>query len=148
MRIYFGVAHARLACWRLRLAIADFSSNCNHNTRLFRRAAESPSRTGITRGTRALPAREGAFDRGFQFFDSDRLNEVFGETGLQTLLDVAVHSKPADGDASDGRHRAEISHQLNSCPVGQRNVANDQIKLAPRGSFHGRAKVVGRGHKM
>ena len=44
----------------------------------------------------------GAFDGGFELFQLDRLNQMIGEAGLQTLLNVAIVAKTADGDAGNG----------------------------------------------
>lgn len=69
---------------------------------------------------------------------------MFGKTGLQTFLNVAIHSEAADGDSANPRNSVEASHEFGAAAIGQRDIADEQIELISRACLHGRAHVVHR----
>src|SRR5205814_7462511 len=69
-------------------------------------------------------------DRRFEIFHFHRFDEMLGKSGFHAFRDVAVHSESADRNSGNSRNRAKISHQLCPSAVGQRDVADEQVKWA------------------
>src|SRR5436190_14272670 len=55
-----------------------------------------------------------SIDRGFEFVELDRFDEVLREAGLQTSFDITVVAKAADRDPRDIGDCAHLHHQIHS----------------------------------
>ena len=64
---------------------------------------------------------------------------MFGKPGLQTPFDVAVVPETDDRNSRNFGDRTQPHDQIHSGAIGKGNVADEQIKLAANGCFHGRA---------
>src|SRR5438552_17773763 len=83
-----------------------------------------------------------SIDRGFEFVELDRFDEVLREAGLQTSFDITVVAKAADRDPRDIDDCAHLHHQIHSGSIRKGNIAYEQIELVANGSIHGRARRV------
>jgi hypothetical protein len=98
--------------------------------------------------SRLRRVRHDSVDCSFQFLELNRLYQMLRETSAQASLDITVHAKPADGDATDGRHRSKARHQFHPGAIRQRDVANDQIEFVTSRRLHGRTNILGCGDKV
>src|SRR6266571_8001432 len=91
---------------------------------------------------------DGTLDGGFEVVELDGFDEMLREACLQTSFDIAVAAKTADGDSRDAGDRTQLHHQIRATSVRQRNVADQQIELIARGSFHCGAHVMSGRNEM
>jgi hypothetical protein len=54
----------------------------------------------------AIVLRHRVFDRGFEFFELHRFDQMRGKAGFEALADIGVHAKTTDRDSGDGEFRA------------------------------------------
>ena len=90
----------------------------------------------------------GAFDGGLELFQLDRLNEMIRETGPQATFNIAIVAETADSDAGNGAYGAESKHQIHAAAIGQRDVADKQIKSIAHRGLKGGADAMGGGNQM
>src|ERR1700736_2304627 len=87
-------------------------------------------------------------DGRFQSFHLHWLDQMLGKSGFEAFLDVAIHAKAADGDSGNAGNRAQPGHEFGAGAIGKRDIADEKIETIAHRSFHGRANIVGSGHKM
>src|SRR5947208_1513049 len=81
-------------------------------------------------------------DERIEIVEVDWLYQMMGEANVVTPADILFHSKPSQRNSEKRTATMETRHEVNATPIGQANVADQDIKLAVGCEFESGSKLI------
>src|SRR5438874_13034791 len=81
-------------------------------------------------------------DKRIELVEVDWLYQMIREANVVTSADILLHSEPGKRDSKKRTATMETRHEVNATPIGQANVADQDIKLAAGCEFESSSKII------